>query len=85
MKELCDHIDKTTLPVQCAPFITSPTSLIGRKVKHRFEEEVDKTPTWYSGTYSREEKTHCLIYEGDPEPYHFHLVVDLLLGDLIIL
>ena len=87
VKELCDHIDKTKLPVECAPFITNPISLIGRKVKHRFEEEVDKTPTWYSGTiieYSHEQKTHCLVYEGDSELYHFHLEVDLLLGDLIM-
>ena len=84
LKELCDHMDKATLPAECAPFFTNPTSLIGRKVMHRF---VDRTPTWYSGTiieYSHEQKTHCLIYEGDPEQYHFHIGVDLLLGDLMV-
>ena len=45
--ELCDFIDKCTLPAECESFIRNPTSLIGRKVKHRFLEEVGGTPTWY--------------------------------------
>ena len=76
VKELCDNMDKATLPAECALFFTNPTSLIGRKVMHRFVEEEDRTPTWYSGTiieYSHEQKNHCLIYEGDPEQYHFHM------------
>ena len=62
--------------------------MIGRKVKQRFLDEVDGTATWYSGTvigYSHEEKTHCLMYEGESEHFNFDLILDLLLGDFIIL
>ena len=85
--ELCDFIDKCTLPTECESFIRNPTSLIGRKVKHRFLEEVSGTPTWYSGTvldYSYQEKIHCLTYEGESENCHFNLTLDLILGDLIV-
>ena len=78
--ELCDFIDKSTLPSECESFIRNPTSLNGRKVKHKFLEEVDSTPTWYS----HQEKTHCLAYEGESEHCHFDLTLDLILGDLII-
>ena len=87
IKELCDFIDESTLPAECKSFIRNPTSLIGRKVKQRFLDEVGGTPTWYSGTvidYSHQEKTHCLTYEGESEHCHFDLTLDLLLGDLIV-
>ena len=59
-KELCDYIDESKLPINCESFIRNPNSMIGRKVKQRFLDEVDGTATWYSGTvigYSHEEKT----------------------------
>jgi hypothetical protein len=88
IKELCDFIDESTLPTECKSFIRNPTSLIGRKVKQRFLDEVGGTPTWYSGTiidYSHQEKTHCLTFEGESEHCHFDLTLDLILGDLIVL
>ena len=69
-------------------FIRNPTSLIGTKVKQRFLDEVDGTPTWYSGTvidYSHHEKAHCLAYEGESECCHFDLTLDFILGDLLVL
>ena len=87
VKELCDHIDNTPLPVQYDSFIRNPTSLIGRQVKQRFLDGEDGSSNWYLGTvmdYSPEEKTHCLTYEGESEECHFDLTIDLLLGDLII-
>ena len=43
--ELCDFIDESTLPAECKSFIRNPTSLIGRKVKQRFLDEVGGTTT----------------------------------------
>lgn len=43
--ELSDFIDDSTLPAECESFIRNPNSLIGRRVKHRFLEEVGGTPT----------------------------------------
>lgn len=87
-QELCDFIDESVLPAECESFIRNPTSLIGRKVMHRFLEAADGTSTWYSGTvldYSQCDKTHCLTYEGESENCDFDLTLDLILGDLIIL
>ena len=83
--ELCDHMEKSPLPMACESFIRNPTSLIGRQVKQRFLE--DGNSTWYSGTvkdYSPQAKTHCIVYEGDCEEYYFDLTLDFLLGDLLI-
>ena len=89
VQELCDFIDKSTLPEECESFIRNPTSLIGRKVKQRFLDEVDGTPTCcYSGTvidYSHHEKAHCLAYEGESEYCHFDLTLVFILGDLLVL
>ena len=82
-KELCEFVDENPLPEH----IRNPTSLVGKKIKHRFLEETGGS-TWYFGTvidYSEQEKTHCLKYEEDSEHYQFDLTIDLILGDLIIL
>lgn len=88
VQELCDYIDSNPLPEHCESFIRNPISLIGQRVKQRFlDGEATCTSTWYWGTvkdYSPKEMTHCLMYEGDTEEYHFDLTIDLLLGDLII-
>ena len=50
--------------------------------------EVDSTPNWYSGAVigcSNQRKMHCLVYEGESDEYHFDVILDVLLGDLIIL
>ena len=78
--ELCHFIDKSVLPAECESFIRNPTSLIGRQVKHRFIE--GDCFAWYSGEvidYLQEEKTHCLIYEGESECCYFDLTVYLIL------
>ena len=87
VNELCDFINSCTLPRECELFIQNPLSLVGKKVKHKFLED-DETPTWYLGrvlSYSSEEKTHCMKYDGEDETYDFHLTLDMILGELIIL
>ena len=32
-----------------------------------------------------EEKTHCITYERDDEQYHYDLILNLLIGDLVVL
>ena len=87
MKELCDFIDKTSLPTECAAFIKDPITLVGKQIKQKFIDEDSGALVWYHGTvmnYLDEEKTHCITYEGDDEQYHYDLM-DLLIGDLVIL
>ena len=88
VKELCDFLDQNTVPTEFECFVKNPTSLVGRNVKHRFLDETANTLTWYTGTvveYSCQDKTHCLKYDGESEYCHFDLIIDMILGDLIIL
>ena len=42
----------------------------------------------YYGTildYSDKEKTYCVAYKGEDEEYHYDLILDLLIGDLVVL
>ena len=87
VKELCDFIDKTTFPTECAKFIEDPINLVGERIKHKFKDEDSGDLVWYHGTvigYSNEEKTHCITYEGDDEQYYYDIILDLLIGDLVI-
>ena len=87
-KELCDFLDQNAVPTGFECFVKNLTSLVGRNVKHRFLDETANTLTWYTGTvveYSCQDKTHCLKYDGESEYCHFDLIIDMILGDLIIL
>lgn len=87
-KELCDFLDQNAVPTGFECFVKNPTSLVGRNVKHRFLDETANTLTWYTGTvveYSCQDKTPCLKYEGESEYCHFDLIIDMILGDFIIL
>jgi len=88
VKELSDLIDASTLPTECATYIKDPTTLVGKQIKHKFKDEDSDDLLWYCGTilaYSHQEKTHCIIYEGENEQYHYDITLDLLNGDLVIL
>ena len=37
--ELCDIIDKSTLPAESLAFLREPISLVGRQIKQRFQDE----------------------------------------------
>ena len=87
-KELCDFIDKSTLPTESAKFIKDPMSLVGKRIKHKFKDEDSGDLQWYYGTildYSDEEKTYCIAYKGEDDQYHYDLILDLLIGDLVVL
>ena len=87
VKELCDFIDKTAFPTECAAFIKDPITLVGKQIRQKFKEEDSGALVWYHGTiieYSDKEKTHCIIYDGDDEQYNYDLILDLLIGDLVI-
>ena len=80
VKELCDFIDKTTFPTECAAFLKDPVTLVGKRIQQKFKEEDSGAIN-----YSDKEKTHCIIYEGDDEQYNYDLILDLLIGDLVVL
>ncbi len=70
-------------------FFEQPTSLIGRRIKHKFQDEQDiQNDTWYEGTiidYSVSDKTHCVEYNGEEELCYFDLLIDFLAGDIVLI
>lgn len=80
VKELCDVIEKDILPAECQSFIKNPTSLIGRRIRHRFVDEESNTSNWCVGTvtdYSFQSRSHTLTYEESPL-YEFDITLDLI-------
>ena len=74
VKELCNFIDKVALPTEFEPFVKSPRTLVGKKIKQKFRDEDSGGLLWYCGMimdYSDNEKTHCIKYDGDDELYHY--------------
>ena len=51
-QELCDFISKTGIPSEFAPFLEQPTTLVGKRIKQRFQDECGdpESCTWYVGT-----------------------------------
>ena len=47
-QELCDIINKTGIPSEFAPFLEQPTTLVGKRIKQRFQDEDDdpESCTW---------------------------------------
>ena len=89
-QELCDIIIKTGIPSEFAPFLERPTTLVGKRIKQRFQDEDDdpESCTWYVGRvigYRDSDKTHCIDYDGEDEVCYFDLTIDFLNGDIILL
>ena len=45
-KELCEFIDKSTLPTERAEFIKDPSTLVGKQIKHKFKDEDSGDLQW---------------------------------------
>ena len=65
-QELFDFISKTGIPSEFAPFLEQPTTLVGKRIKQRFQDESGdpESCTWYVGTvinYRICDKTHCIL------------------------
>ena len=83
--ELCEFINKSTVPNECLAF---PIALVGRQIKQRFQDEESGIITCYHGRvidYCTSQKIHCVVYEGDDNQYQYDLAIDLLNGDLIVI
>ncbi len=83
IEELSDFIGAN----QCEAIPTSPSSLIGRSIRQRFELEGTHEEKWYNGMivdYSEESKLFEVVYEEDSDHYFFDLYQDIVLGDLVI-
>lgn len=82
VQELADFIDLN--PYEYAEYLQDPSSLVGKRVTHRFELP-NYSMKWYEGTvlqFDKDTQQHTLVYEDDDEQYTFNLVIDLLSGDL---
>ena len=89
-QELFDFISKTGIPSEFAPFLEQPTTLVGKRIKQRFQDESGdpESCTWYVGTvinYRICDKTHCIEYDEEEEVCYFDLTIDFLNGDIVLL
>lgn len=88
VQELRDFITHS-LPAEFEPFLKQPMTLIGKKIKQRFQDESDDPDscTWYIGTvtgYRASDKAHCIEYDEEDDVYYFDLTIDFLNGDIVI-
>lgn len=90
-RKLCDFITKNAIPSdhEFALFLEQPIALVGRRIKHRFQDECDfEKCTWYIGIvidYRDTDKTYCIKYEGEVDLCYFDLTIDFLNGDIVLL
>ena len=88
-QELCDFISKTGIPSEFAPFLEQPTTLVGKRINQRFQDESGdpESCTWYVGTvidYRVSDKTYCIEYDGEEEVCYCDLTIDFLNEDSFI-
>ena len=89
IRELHDVIAHSDLPVEFVSFLERPMTLIGKRIKQRFQDESNNPDncTWYEGTvtgYRASDKAHCVEYDEEEEVYYFDLTIDFLNGDIVI-
>ena len=85
-QELCDFIDQDVH--EMLPFIRDPSTLIGKRICHKFELELTNELKWYCGTvfeYDSHNKTYTILYDGEEDHCFFDLTLDLLIGDIKVL
>ena len=84
ISELADYIDVN--PFENAIFIKNPSSLVGKRIIHKFElPDGFRTIKWYSGMvldYNAVNKVHTVMYNSEEDECYFHLASDILNGDL---
>ena len=89
IRELHDVIVHSDLSVEFVSFLERPMTLIGKRIKQRFQDESNNPDncTWYEGTvtgYRASDKAHCVEYDEEEEVYYFDLTIDFLNGDIVI-
>ena len=87
VQELADYIDTSDLPLIVASTASEPTSLIGKRVEHKFEHEDTREAEWYCGSivgYDPSTKLFEIAYDGEEDSCNFDIILDLILGDLVI-
>ena len=76
IQELHDVIAHSDLPAEFVSFLERPMTLIGKRIKQRFQNESNNPDicTWYEGTvtgYRASDKAHCVEYDEEEEVYYF--------------
>ena len=68
VQELAEYIDASDLPPIVTSLESEPTSLIGKHVEHKFEDEDTHEPEWYHGSvvvYNPSTKLFEIAYDGE--------------------
>ena len=83
LKELSAFIEHNSM--EHTKLLQDPSTLIEKTVSHKFRMEDTSEEKWYNDKvigYDPVTKTHEIHYEGEDEPCHFDIILDLLCGDL---
>ena len=88
IRELHDVIVHSDLSVEFVFFLERPMTLIGKRIKQRFQDESNNPDncTWYEGTvtgYRASDKAHCVEYDEEEEVYYFDLTLIFLTVTLL--
>ncbi len=81
---LCQLLN-TAVPASLSQVINTPTQLVGKRIKHCFQE--DDNLVWYTGTVLSvdEEMMFEVQYDSESDVYSFKLLDDITNGDLVLL
>ncbi len=75
-------------PLEHSEYFQDPSTLVGKRIRHKFLDVDTNTFKWYDGTiieYNPLEKQHEVKYENETDLYKFDLILDILTGDLEVL
>ena len=61
-----------------------PSDLVGKRILHKFIVDGDKEKWFHGEILDFDGKVHSVVYEDSSEKFHFNLLEDLSVGDLII-
>ena len=71
-----------------AGFSEDPTSLVGKRISHKFVMEDTREVKWFNGkviSYDPATKTHEIAYEDEDDHCNFDVMLDLYNNDLSVL
>jgi len=87
VQELGDYIERN-LPPSVSSLVSEPRSVIGKGVKYKFQHEDTQEIQWYFGrivNYDSTTKFFEIAYNEEEETCHFDIVLDLILGDIVVI
>ena len=78
IEELSAFIDQNSV-TELSPYVKDPSTLMGKRISHKFQLEDSEELLWYCGTvieYDPHEKMHKILYDEEDEYCWFDVLID---------